>query len=97
MLAYTALWALTICIFQGAAKLPQGVHTIAEGQITNVLMLIAIGLSYAAIGIPLAIVFGKRRQVVPISLDCFAFGLTAIPILLFVLMALIRFGVVDFD
>ena len=97
VLAYTALWALIICIFQGVAKLQQGVHTIAEAQLSDTLMLIAIGLLFVALGILLAIALGRSRQVVPVSLGCFAFGLTAIPILVFVLMTLSRLGVIDID
>ena len=97
VLAYTALWAWIICIFQGVAKLQQGVHTIAEAQLSDDLMLIAIALLFVALGIPLAIALGRSRQVVPVSLGCFAFGLTAIPILVFVLMTLSRLGVIDVD
>ena len=60
-------------------------------------MLIAIALLFVALGIPLAIALGRSRQVVPVSLGCFAFGLTAIPILVCVLMTLSRLGVIDVD
>ncbi len=97
VLAYTALWALIICVFQGAVKLQQGVHTIAEARFSDILMLIAAGLLFVAIGLPIAIVFGRSRQAVPISLGCFALGLIAIPVLIVVLVTLGSFGVIDLD
>ncbi|MCA9130284.1 MAG: hypothetical protein KDB22_24520 [Planctomycetales bacterium] len=97
VLAYTALWALIICVFQGAVKLQQGVHTVAEARFSDILMLIVAGLLFIAIGLPIAIVFGRSRQAVPISLGCFAIGLIAIPILIVVLVTLGSFGVIDFD
>ena len=98
VLAYTALWALIICVFQGALKLTQGArHTIAEAQFSEILMMIVAGLLFVAIGLPIAIVFGRSRQAVPISLGCFAVGLIAIPILRVVLVTLGSFGVIDLD
>lgn len=97
VLAYTALWALIICVFQGALGLTQGAHTIAEAQFSEILMMIVAGLLFVAIGLPIAIVFGRSRQAVPISLGCFAVGLIAIPILTVVLVTLGRFGFIDLD
>ena len=97
VLAYTALWALIICLFREAVKLQQGVHTIAQARLSDILMLIVAGLLFVAIGLPIAIVFGRSRQAVPISLGCFSVGLLAIPILIVVLVALGSFGVIDLD
>ena len=97
VLAYTALWALIICVFQGAVKLQQGVHSIAEARFSDILMLIVAGLLFVAIGLPIAIVSGRSRQAVPISLGCFAVGLIAIPSLIVILVTLGSFGVIDLD
>lgn len=97
VLAYTALWALIICMFQGAVKLRQGVHTIVEARLSDILMLIVAGLLFVAIGLPIAVVFGRSRQAIPISLGCFSIGLLAIPILIVVLVTLGSFGVIDLD
>jgi hypothetical protein len=97
VLAYTALWALSISLFREAVRLQQGVHSIAQARLSNILMLIVTGLLFVAIGLPIAIVFGRRRQALPISLGCFLVGFIAIPILLVVLVTLGSFGVIDLD
>jgi len=97
VLTYTALWALILCMLQGAVKLRQGVHTIVEARLSDVLMLTVTGLLFVAIGLPISIVFGKSRQAGPISIGCFSIGLIAIPVFIFVLMTLEGLGVIDLD
>lgn len=97
VLAYTALWAMIICLFREAIKLQQGIHTIAQARLSGILMMIVTGLLFVAIGLPIAIVVGRRRQAVPVSLGCFLVGFIAIPILLVVLLTLGSFGVIDLD
>lgn len=97
VLAYTSLWALIICLFREAVKLQQGIYSIAEARLFDILMLIVTGLLFVAFGLPIAIVVGKRRQTVPISLGCFSIGLLAIPILIVVLVTLGSFGIIDLD
>ncbi len=97
VLAYTALWALIICLFREAVKLQQGIYSIAEARLFDILMLIVTGLLFVAIGLPIAIVVGKRRQAVPVSLGCFLIGFLAIPILIATLVALGTLGIIDLD
>lgn len=97
VLVYTALWALILCMFQGAVKLRQGVHTAVEAGLSDILMLIVAGLLFVAIGLPVAFVFGRSRQAIPISLGCFGVGVFAIPILIVILAALGSIGIIDLD
>lgn len=97
MMAYAALWALVIFLFRQAAKLQQGTHTIAEARWSDLLILTATGLIFVAIGLPIAIIVGRSRQANSIALGCFFVGFLAIPILIFVLLALSRFGIIDLD
>ncbi len=97
VMAYTALWALIISLFRLALKLPQGTHTITEARLSDTLMLIVAGLVFVAIGLPVAILVGRKRQAIPISLGCFFVGFISIPILIVVLVTLGSFGVINLD
>jgi hypothetical protein len=97
VMAYAALWALVISLFRQAVKLQQGTYTIVEGRLSDTLMLIATGLLFVAIGLPITILVGRTRQAVPISLGCFFVGFIAIPILIVILMTLGSFGVIELD
>ncbi|TWU01378.1 hypothetical protein Pla100_11050 [Neorhodopirellula pilleata] len=97
MLAYTALWALIICLSREAVNLQQGIHSIAQARLSEILMLIVTGLLFVAIGLPIAIVVGRTPKAVPISLGCFLVGFIAIPVLVVVLVTLGSFGVIDLD
>ena len=97
VMAYTALWGLCFGLFHLAAKLTQGVHTIAANRLSSMLMLIATGLLFVAIGLPITILAGRSRQVVPVVFGCFFVGLLAIPILLVTLAALAGLGVIELD
>lgn len=96
-MAYTALWALIVGIFRQAVKLQQGTHTITATQLSNTLLLIVTGLLFVAIVLPITLVFGRKRQAVPISLGCFFVGLIAIPILIAVLVTLDWLGIIKVD
>lgn len=97
MLAYAALWAAIPCLFREIAKLQEGTHSIAAARLSEILTLVLTGLLFVAIGLPIAIAAGNRRQAVPISLVCFVAGLVAIPILIAVLVTLGSFGIIDLD
>lgn len=97
MMAYTVLWALVIFLFRFAIKLKQGTHTITEARLSDALMLVVTGLLFVAIGLPIAIAVGRKRQAFPISIGCFSIGFIAIPLLIAVLVALDSLGVVDLD
>lgn len=55
VLAYTAVWALIISLFREAIKLKEGTHTLAEAQLSDMLMLIITGLLFVAIGVVSAV------------------------------------------
>jgi hypothetical protein len=97
MIVYTALWALIISLFRFAIKLKQGTHTITEARLSDALMLTATGLIFVAIGLPIAILIGRKRHAVPISIGCFFVGFIAIPILIVVLVTIDSLGVIDLD
>ena len=64
VMAYTALWGLCFGLFRLAANLTQGVHTIAANQLSSMLMMVATGLLFVAIGLPITILAGRTRQAV---------------------------------
>lgn len=97
MMAYTSLWALVICLFHQAAKLQAGIHTIYEDRLSQILMLIATGILFVAIGIPITFAVGRTRQAAPILLGCFFVGFIAIPSSIIILVALHWFGVINLD
>lgn len=96
-MAYTTLWALVICLFRFAVKLKEGTHTLAAAQLSQVLMLIVTGLLFVAIGLPITLVVGEKRQAVPISLGCFFVGFIAIPTLIVILLTLDGLGVINVE
>lgn len=97
LLVYTTIWALIFGLYGQAAKLTEGVHTLAQFELANILGMLATGLVFVAIGLAIAFVAGKVRQAVPISLGCFVLGLFALPLLYATLMILVRYGVIDLD
>lgn len=97
MMAYTILWALIIGLFRQAVNLQQGTHTITEARLSNALMLIVTGLLFVAIGLPITLLVGRKRQAVPISLGCFFVGLIAIPIVIAVMVTLGSLGIINVD
>jgi hypothetical protein len=97
IMAYTTLWALIIGLFRLVAKLQQGPRTVVEAKLSDTLLMVVIGMFFVAIGLPIAILLGRARQAVPISLGCFFLGFIAIPILMVVVAILLRFGIIDLD
>ena len=97
VLAYTTLWALVIGLFRQVAKLQEGTYSIAEARLADVLMLVATGLLFVAIGLPVAIFAGRSRQIAQTSFGCFFVGILAIPILVVILATLSSFGVINLD
>lgn len=96
-MAYTALWALIISLFRFVTTLKQGTHTITEARLSDALLLTVTGLLFVAIGVPIAILIGRKRHAVPISIGCFLVGFIAIPILIAVLVTIDSLGVIDLD
>ena len=96
-MAYTALWALGICLLRQAINLQQGTHTIAEAQLSNILVLIVTGMLFVAIGLPISVAVGRTRQGVPIAIGCFFVGFIAIPTLTIILVALGSLGLINLD
>ena len=97
VMAYTALWGLCFGLFRLAANLTQGVHTIAANQLSSMLMMVATGLLFVAIGLPITILAGRTRHAVPVAFGCFFVGLLAIPVLLLTLLVLAGLGVIELD
>jgi hypothetical protein len=97
MIAYTVLWALIISLFRFAIRLEQGTYTITDARLSDALTLTATGLLFVAIGLPIAILIGRKRHAVPISIGCFFVGFIAIPILIVVLVTIDSLGVIDLD
>lgn len=96
-MGYTILWAAIIGLFRQAVNLQQGTHTITEARLFDVLVMIVTGLLFVAIGLPITLVVGRKRQAVPISLGCFFVGFIAIPFLIAVLVTLGSLGIINVD
>lgn len=97
LMAYTVLWGLVLGLFRLAISLVQGVHTIAENQLSQLLILIATGLLFVAIGLPITFLAGGKRQAFPISVGCFFVGLLAIPCLVVISWILLALGVITLE
>ncbi|MFN3189294.1 MAG: hypothetical protein ACE361_02135 [Aureliella sp.] len=97
VLMYSALWALIVFLFQCVAGLQQDTYTITEARLSEVLMFIATGLLFVAIGLPVSVLLGKARKATPTTIICFLIGLLAIPSVVCLLMILAGLGVVDLD
>lgn len=97
VMAYLAMWAMSLSVYRHHYVMQQGTHSLAQAQFSQVLVLIATGLLFVAIGLPIIIVAGFRRQAVPISVGCFCLGVLAIPIFIGILLFLALLGIIDID
>lgn len=97
LMAYAGLWAVILGIFRLIINLHQGVYTIAEAQLTDVLMLFAAGLTFAAIALPITVLVGRVKRALPVAFFFFLVGFFALPILVGLLFTLAIFGLIDLD